>query len=114
MLVTKDNIPTFEEIDPMWGKGHLTLEHAGLALKLPQSVGALARATLAPGAEVGYHVHDTDSEVYYFLSGVGEYTEGDTHYRVGPGDASYTAIGEGHGIKNIGESELVFIALTLN
>ncbi|MBR2721209.1 MAG: cupin domain-containing protein [Clostridia bacterium] len=114
MLAKKEQIPQFEELSPMGGAGHLSLDKMSLAVSLPDSVGTLARATLAPGGEVGYHVHTTDSEAYYFLSGVGEYTEDGRTQRVEAGDVTYTPLGKGHGVKNIGNEDLVFIALILN
>ena len=114
MIVKKDCIPQIEEMAPMGGAGQLLLDKMSLAVDLPASVGTLAKATLKPGAEVGYHIHDTDSEAYYFLSGVGEYTEGDTVTAVAAGDVTYTAMGEGHGVRNVGDEDLVFIALILN
>ena len=113
MLVKKSDIPKEEELDPMGGSGHLLLEVISGILPPAARIDTLARATLAPGAEVGYHLHETDSELYYFLRGEGEYTEGDVHCRVGEGDATYTPVGGGHGIRNVGDGELEFIALSL-
>ena len=113
MLLKKEQIPQEEELAPLGGVGHLLLDHMAEALSLPSTIGGFSRATLAPGAEVGYHIHDTDAEVYYILSGVGEYCDGVATYRVEAGDVSYTPRGEGHGIKNVGNEPLVFIALCL-
>ena len=114
MLIKKDYIPKEIENAPMGGAGLLLLDKMSQAVKLPDSVGMFAKATLAPGAEVGYHVHSTDSEAYYILSGVGEYTENGVTTLVSAGDVTYTPMGEGHGIKNVGAEPLVFIALILN
>lgn len=114
MFAKKDQIPQNLENAPMGGKGVLLLDKMSLAVGLPNAVGTFAKATLAPGAEVGYHIHSTDSEAYYFLSGEGEYTENGKTYRVGAGDVTYTPMGEGHGVKNVGQENLVFIALILN
>ena len=114
MLIKKDLIPQEIENAPMGGAGILYLDEMSQAVKLPDSVGTFAKATLAPGAEVGYHVHSTDSEAYYILSGVGEYTENGVTTRVSAGDVTYTPMGDGHGIKNVGQANLEFIALILN
>lgn len=114
MFVEKSRIPQAEEIAPMGGAGHLLLDQMSAAVRLPDTVGTFAKATLARGAEVGYHIHDTDSEAYYFLSGVGEYTEDGTTVRVSAGDVTYTPMGKGHGVRNVGDEDLVFIALILN
>ena len=113
MLVKKDHIPREEELNPMGGHGHLLLEVISGAVPLNARIDTLARATLAPGAEVGYHVHDTDAEAYYFLSGVGEYNDGESTTLVGAGDVTFTPRGEGHGVKNVGEGDLVFLALSV-
>ena len=114
MFAKKDQIPQNLENAPMGGKGVLLLDKMSLAVNLPGVIKTFAKATLAPGAEVGYHVHTTDSEAYYILSGVGEYTEGNKTYLVSAGDVSYTPMGGGHGIKNVGNGNLEFIALILN
>ena len=114
MFVEKSKIPQAEEIAPMGGAGHLLLDQMSAAVRLPETVGTFAKATLAPGAEVGYHIHDTDSEASYFLSGVGEYTEDGRVYTVTAGDVTYTPMGKGHGVKNAGDEDLVFIALILD
>ena len=112
MLFKNQNVPKFEESCPMGGKGELTLDKPSSLGCLPAgSVATFARATLAPGAEVGFHIHKGDSEAYYFLSGEGEYDDGGVTYKVSAGDFSYTADGEGHGVKNVGDEPLVFIAL---
>ena len=113
MLVKKDHIPRKEEFDPMGGQGHLLLEVISDAVPLNARIDCLARATLAPGAEVGYHIHDTDAEAYYFLSGIGEYSDGKSTVLVGPGDVTFTQSGEGHGVKNVGGEDLVFLALSV-
>ena len=113
MLVKKEQIPQAVELDPMGGRGHLLLEEISGAIPLRARIDTLAKATLAPGAEVGYHVHDTDAEAYYFLSGVGEYSDGKSIATVAAGDVTYTPIGEGHGVKNAGSEDLVFLALSV-
>lgn len=113
MLVKKNQIPQVEEQDPMGGNGHLLLEEITGVIPLSARIDTLAKATLAPGAAVGYHIHESDAEAYYFLSGIGEYTDGTTVSPVSAGDVTYTPIGEGHGIKNVGKENLVFIALTV-
>lgn len=98
----------------MGGAGQIFLEKMSLAVNLPNSVGTFARARLAPGGEVGYHIHDKNSEAYYILSSVGEYTENGVTTEVVAGDVTYTPLGEGHGIKNVGDDYLEFIGLILN
>jgi mannose-6-phosphate isomerase-like protein (cupin superfamily) len=114
MLAKKDQIPQNAQSAPMGGTGWLLLDKMSLAVTMPGVIKTFAKATLAPGGEVGYHIHSTDSEAYYILSGEGDYTEGGVTTRVSAGDVTYTPMGEGHGIKNVGEENLEFIALILN
>lgn len=68
---------------------------------------------LAPGAEIGWHVHKGDGETYYILSGKGEYSDNGSIITVGPGDVTFVDEGEGHSMKNIGVEPLEAIALIL-
>ena len=69
--------------------------------------------TLKPGCEIGWHVHHGDGETYCILSGRGEYSDNGTPVTVGPGDVTFVDDGEGHSLKNIGEEDLVAVALIL-
>ena len=71
------------------------------------------RVVLAPGAEVAWHVHHGDGECYYVLKGKGEYSDNGTPVTVGPGDVTFVDDGEGHSLKNIGDEDLVSVALIL-
>ena len=68
---------------------------------------------LAPGAEIGWHIHKGDGETYYILSGKGEYSDNGNIITVGPGDVTFVDDGEGHSLKNTGEEPLEAIALIL-
>lgn len=82
--------------DEMFGKGRL-----------------FNRVVLAPGAEVGWHIHKGDGETYYILSGKGEYSDNGQLVTVFPGDVLFVDDGEGHSLKNIGDDTLEAIALIL-
>ena len=82
--------------DEMYGKGRL-----------------FNHVVLHPGCTLGWHVHDGDSETYYILRGEGEYSDNGTLTTIGAGDVTFVGSGEGHSIRNIGESDLEFIALIL-
>ena len=66
---------------------------------------------LAPGRSIGEHRHEGDNEIFYFLSGTGEYNDNGTIVEVGPGDTTICSDGELHGLKNTGDVPLEFIAL---
>jgi mannose-6-phosphate isomerase-like protein (cupin superfamily) len=73
-----------------------------------------AHTSLAPGASIGYHLHEEESETYYILSGEALYNDNGKEFQIFPGDVTHTPPGEGHGITNIGKEELHLIALILN
>lgn len=70
-------------------------------------------AVLAPGAEIGWHVHKGDGETYYILKGEGEYNDNGVMTTLRAGDTAFVDDGEGHSIKNTGSDTLEFIALIL-
>ena len=69
--------------------------------------------TLAPGNTIGRHTHEGDNEIFYFLSGTGEYDDNGTITTVGPGDVAICSDGQAHCVKNTGDIPLEFIALIL-
>jgi len=103
-----------EKENHMGGEGHLAIRHI---LTSPDELlnkgRAFAHSTLEPGASIGYHIHEGESEIYYIYSGEGEINDNGTTIPVKPGDAIVTPNGHGHGIRNTGEEALHFIALIL-
>ena len=69
--------------------------------------------TLKPGCEIGYHEHHGETETYYLTKGEGIYYDNGKEYPVEVGDVTFCADGNGHGIKNAGKEDLVFVALIL-
>lgn len=72
-----------------------------------------ALAELKPGEEVEFHIHTGESESYYIISGEALYNDDGKEISVLPGTVTFTPSGHGHGIKNIGDTVLSFIALIL-
>lgn len=68
---------------------------------------------IEPGNSIGEHTHEGDNEIFYFLSGTGEYNDNGTIVQVGPGDTTICNDGEMHGLVNTGDEPLKFIALIL-
>jgi mannose-6-phosphate isomerase-like protein (cupin superfamily) len=76
-----------------------------------KNIRMLAEATLLPGASIGYHQHDNETEYYLILSGTGEVNDNGTVKPVKAGDAVITGNGASHSIKNTGNIPLVFHAV---
>ena len=71
----------------------------------------ILHATLAPGASIGQHVHDTSSEIIYVLSGSGKLLEQGEELRLEKGMCHYCPKGQGHSIINDGTEDLVLFAV---
>ncbi len=67
--------------------------------------------TLAPGASIGYHSHDTDSEIMYFLEGEATVLTDAGEEKLLPGQAHYCPMGHSHSLVNRGDRDLKFLAV---
>ena len=85
-----------ESVDELYGKGRM-----------------FNLMVIEPGNSIGEHAHEGDNEIFYFLSGKGEYNDNGTIVEVGPGDTTICSDGERHSLKNTGDEPLKFIALIL-
>jgi mannose-6-phosphate isomerase-like protein (cupin superfamily) len=76
-----------------------------------KNIRMLAELTLPPGASIGYHRHDNETEYFLILSGEGEVNDNGAVKTVKTGDAVITGNGASHSIKNTGAAPLVFHAV---
>ncbi len=95
------------------GKGSVTLEHF-MDQQMARGAGRLfAQFIIPPGASVGLHKHEGDSEVYYILEGKALVSDNGTDVVLGPGDVNFCPDGGSHSIENIGDTDLKYIAVIL-
>jgi mannose-6-phosphate isomerase-like protein (cupin superfamily) len=66
------------------------------------------KRALKPGSAIGYHEQHED-EIYYVLSGRGIMTIDGKPIEVGPGTAVLTRPGSSHGLKQVGNEDLVIM-----
>ena len=59
------------------------------------------KVIVPPGSALAYHTHECEGEAYHILQGKGLYNDNGTKYEAG------------HAIENIGDEDLVFMALIL-
>lgn len=105
---------TTERVENMCGGEKYTLiKHILGKAELNGKCRLYAEVTLEPGCSIGYHEHHNESETYYILSGQGEYNDDGTVRSVQSGDVTFTPDGHGHGLKNTGDENLVFMALII-
>lgn len=95
------------------GQGTVTVKHL---LKPDELLGKgrlFAELTVPPGASVGLHRHEGDTEAYYIVEGRGRYQNDDEVFEVAAGDLTVVDDHHSHGIENIGETPLRLIGLIL-
>ena len=112
--MTKDgerNLVKVEHVNG--GDGYIIREAMVTSEEVGEACRMYARIHLDPGCEVGYHEHHGETETYYLTKGAGIYNDNGKEYPVEVGDVTFCADGNGHGIKNAGEEDLVFVALIL-
>ena len=68
---------------------------------------------IQPGNSIGEHAHEGDNEIFYVLSGCGEYNDNGTIVKLEPGDTAVCNDGERHSLVNTGDEPLEMIALIL-
>ena len=88
--------PMIDSPEELWGKGRL-----------------FSHNTLEKDCEIGWHVHSGDGEIYYILTGEGEYNDNGETVTVHAGDVTFTPAGEGHALVNRKDEPLELIALIL-
>ncbi len=105
---------TTERIEHMCGgTGFVTIQRILSAEEMKGKCGLYAKVTIGPGSSLGYHEHHGESEIYFILSGQGEYNDNGTLRPIKQGDRTITVHGTGHGLANIGNEDLVFMALII-
>lgn len=95
------------------GVGRIKKTHILHPEELQQKGRLFSTLTLPTGASIGSHTHNGEVEAYYVLQGQGLYHEGDWSATIGPGDVSLVENGGNHSIENIGEGDLVLLAVIL-
>lgn len=66
---------------------------------------------LEPGASIGMHTHETNSEIIYILAGTGSVLFDDACESLTKGECHYCPKGCAHSLRNDGAQNLVFFAV---
>ena len=93
------------------GAGSVVVSHLAEKSELYDKSRLYAKFVIKPGCSIGYHVHENEMEAYHIISGVGTYDDNGEIVELHPGDTSITPAGQGHGIANNGDEDIVMIAL---
>lgn len=70
-----------------------------------------SKITLKSGCSIGYHVHESDSELFYFLKGTAAYNDNGRVRTVTAGDVAICPPGTGHGVENNSDETVELIAV---
>lgn len=105
MVINFDNV---EEKNLEHFKGG---EKALIARMITDENNKILYGKLEPGASIGYHTHDTSSEIIYILEGQADYKYDDESETATPGQAHYCPKGHSHSMTNNGDTMLVFLAV---
>lgn len=95
------------------GAGYILKEALIKGEQLGDGCGMFSEVIIKPGCELGYHEHHGETETYYLLKGKGIYNENGTKREICAGDVTFCPDGEGHGLVNDGDEDIIFIALIL-
>ncbi len=111
MLIQKNQMTTEVRESMRGGAGQAAITHIAQGDALPKNVRLSAAITLEPGSSIGYHVHENETEIFYFVSGTGKVDDNGQIKAVAAGDCMFTPSGTGHSVQNDGNEALVFFAV---
>ena len=77
-------------------------------------LGKIMHGVLEPHASIGYHTHETSSEIVYILSGTGKVKYDGGEEPLKPGDCHYCPKGHAHSLINNSDGPLEFFAVVPN
>lgn len=93
------------------GNGTVELTSFATPEELNNKGRLFANITLKPGCGIGFHVHDTDSELFYVMKGEALYNDNGVESVVCAGDVMLCPAGTGHAVSNNGEEDVELCAV---
>lgn len=74
-------------------------------------LGKIMYGRLEPGSSIGFHKHETSSEIIYILKGRADFLYDEGTEEVAAGECHYCPKGHSHSMRNMSEEDLVFFAV---
>ena len=74
----------------------------------------IMKGLLVPGASIGEHIHDTNSEILFVLKGTGTIIDDGVASPISEGQCTYCPKGHRHSLVNTGTQDLEFYAAVPN
>lgn len=115
MITNNIDMQAIKRIDPLGGHGELNGFELVSAEMFDNKLNGFFYNELKVGSEIGFHQHVNNSEVYYLLAGDAQVKDNDDNwvdFKVG--DCLYTKDGMWHALKNVGDTEVKFLAFIIN
>lgn len=79
----------------------------------PKNTRLITEISLEPGCSIGKHTHQSETELYYVVRGIGELDDNGEARMVRARDLSYCNEGHYHAIKNTGTDTLLLLAIVV-
>lgn len=95
------------------GAGSAQICHLLSAGQLPAKCRLLSRITLEPNCGIGYHVHQGETEIFYFLAGEAQVDDNGDEIICRAGDVQATPSGCGHAVYNAGSETVKMVAVII-
>ena len=111
MVNKADDLKTEYRENMRGGEGTVKITHFVGAESLYEKGRLFAQIVLEKGCSIGYHTHETDSEIFQIVSGSAEYNDNSNVVTANKGDVLICPKGQGHSIKNVCDEPLVLTAL---
>lgn len=112
MAILQSN--TVKAANKAGGLGEITIEHLLSPTELDGKCDMFAKVTIPPGASIGVHEHNGNTETYHVIQGEALYNDNGREVRLTVGATTYCPHGEKHGIANASSTDdLVFMALII-
>jgi mannose-6-phosphate isomerase-like protein (cupin superfamily) len=111
MYIKREQMTVEDKENLRGGTG--VVKFTNFAPEMPRHTKIFSEIRLPPGASIGYHKHEGETEYYLFLSGTGIINDNGTEYTVMPGDATATGNGNSHSLTNTGKEDLLLHAIII-
>jgi mannose-6-phosphate isomerase-like protein (cupin superfamily) len=112
MIIHRNEMKVEQKTKMRGGEGTVALTHF-IDVGNEKNIRLLAEIDLEPGASIGLHQHDGETEYFVILSGVGLVNDNGVEAPVKAGDVIITGNGASHSIKNTGASPLLLHAIII-
>ncbi len=105
MIIDFENMPFDKKTEFLGGKGNFYVRSH------KDSMNNIMSDRLEPGASIGYHKHETNSEIMYILKGKGRVRYENEEMKIEAGQCHYCPKGHYHCLINDSDEDLYFFAV---